>query len=241
MKSNMKAILKVAFFATVTASLLYGCGGGGGSGSPAATGPVASTNSFLLQTAYKALIANGLTKNFTISGTCSGSGTKTSAPATTAATFEGAPALSGTATLTLSYTNCTPATTAQTSIGYFDSNYVPLGFNSVGVNYGVYPTSPTIPTSVTVGGTATIGTENLYTDSTKTTSTGTISSSYVVEADTSTTAIVNLIAKIYNAAGTLTATEQDRYRIDANSTLTPVSIDIQYANTSTNHLVFTFN
>jgi hypothetical protein len=64
--------------------------------------------------------------------------------------------------------------------------------------------------------------------------------SYVVEADTSTTAIVNLIAKSYNAAGTLIATEQDRYRITSTGALTPTSIDIQAANGSTTHLVFTF-
>jgi len=63
--------------------------------------------------------------------------------------------------------------------------------------------------------------------------------SYVVEADTATTAIVNLIGKIYTAAGTLSATEQDRYRIAATGALVPVSADILYS-TGT-HLVFTYN
>lgn len=221
---------------------LSGCsGGGGGGGGSAPAGPVTSTLSFPLQGAYKTLVANGLTKTFTVSGTCSGTGSKTSAPATTAATFEGVAGFSVVGTLTMSLSNCTPASTAQTYTGYFDSNYVPLGMNSVGVNYGVYLIPPTIPTSVTVGGTAIYGTETLYTDSTKATGNGRIDQSYVIEADTSTTAIVNMIAKIYNAAGTLTATEQDRFRIAATGALTPISADIQYANGSTTHFVLTYN
>jgi hypothetical protein len=194
-----------------------------------------------MQSAYRAVVASGLSKSFTISGTCSGSGNKSSSPANTAATFEGIAGFSSTSTTTLNFTNCTPASTASTSTVYFDTNYDPRGFNSVGVNYGVYLTPLVIPTSVTVGGTGVLGTQTLYTNSTKTTGNGTIALSYVVEADTASTAIVNLIAKVYNAAGTLTATEQDRYRITSTGALTPTSIDIQYANGSTNHLVFTVN
>lgn len=197
--------------------------------------------SFPLQSGFRALVANGLSKSFTISGTCSGSGNKSTSPANTAATFEGTAGFSATSTLTLSFSNCTPASTATTSTAYVDSNYDPLGFNSVGVNYGVYLTRLVIPTSVTVGATGTLGTQTLYTNSSKTTLNGKMNLSYVIEADTSTTAIVNLISKIYNTSGTLTATEQDRYRITSTGALTPISIDIQAANGSTNHLVFTFN
>jgi hypothetical protein len=58
----------------------------------------------------------------------------------------------------------------------------------------------------------------------------------VIEADTATTAIANLISKKYNASNVLTSTEQDRYRIAADGSLTLISIDIQYANGSTTHL-----
>ena len=203
--------------------------------------PMASTLSFPMLTGYKALVANGLSKSFSVSGTCTGSGTKSSSTATTAATFEGVAGLSATSTLTMSLTGtgCSPSL-AQSSTAYFDTNYIPRGFNSVGVNYGVYLTPLVIPASVSVGSTAIWGTETLYTDSTKATGNGRIDQSYVIEADTANTAIVNLIAKIYNAAGTLTATEQGRYRMTSTGTLTPISIDIQYANTSTAHLVLTF-
>lgn len=223
--------------AVILASALSGCGGGGSGGSVQAPTVVTS---FPLQAGYKALAASGLQKDFTVSGTCGGSGRKTVSPASTAATFEGKSALASTVTLTMNLTNCTPASTAQSFTTYADSNYVPLGFNSVGVNYGVYLTPPTIPTSVSVGATAIIGTENLYTNSTKTTSNGTQVLSYVVQADTSNTAIITLIAKIFNSSGTLTATEQDSYRIDAAGTLTPLTVDIQSANGSTTHLVLTY-
>jgi hypothetical protein len=223
---------------SVSLALLAACGGGGGTSAP--TGPVTSTLSFPLQTGYRTLIANGAANNFTISGTCTGSGSHTVGAANTATTFEGSAALSAASTWTMTFTNCTPSSTAVTSTTYYDSNYLPRGFSSVGTNYGVYQTAPTIPSTVMVGNTGTIGTETLYTNSTKTVGNGTTVVSYVVEADTANTAIVNLIARIYNAGGTLTATEQDRYRIDATGTLTPVSADVQYSYTSTTHLVLTY-
>ena len=215
---------------------LSGCGGGGG-GAPA--GPVTSTLSFPVQSALNSLIANGSTKNFTITGYCSGSGSRTSAPATAGATFEGTAALSVTQTLTYTFSNCTPASYASTSTGYYDSNYVPRGHS--GVNYGVFLNPPIIPTSVTVGGTGTYGTEILYTNSAQTTGDGSVVYTYVIEADTSTTAIVNLISKSYNAAGTLILTLQARYRIATVGALTPISLDIQLANGSTSHMIWTYN
>lgn len=242
---------KLTSLLLLTGVILFGCGGGSGGGAvppvgPAApVGPVASTLSFPLLQGYKALVAAGATKTFIVSGSCTGSGNKTSAPATTPAAFEANPAaLSAAMTLTATLANapgiagCHP-TLAVTSTGYFDSTYTPLGFNSPGVNYGVYLIAPNIPATAVVGGTGVIGTETLYTDITKVTGNGRIDVSYVVEADTATTAIMNLIGKIYTAAGTLSATEQDRYRIAGTGALVPVSSDILYS-TGT-HLVFTYN
>lgn len=214
------------------------CGGGGGGGS-APSGPVTSALSFPIQSAVNSLIANGSTKSFTITGDCSGSGSRTSAPATAGATFEGTAALSAIQTITYTFSNCTPASNALTTTAYYDSNYVPRGYS--GVNYGVYLTPPSIPTSVTVGGTGTYATETLYTNSAKTTGDGSVVQSYVIEADTSTTAIVNLISKIYNAAGTLIQTQQARYRIATVGALTPISLDFQQANGSTLHMIWTYN
>lgn len=236
MSKMIKAFIAVNVLALVVAC---GGGGGGGAGNSAPTGPVSSTLSFPVQAAYRAIVATGLNKSFTVSGSCSGSGTKTSSPASTASTFENISGFSAAATITMSLTDCTPSSTAATSTAYFDSNYNPIGINNVGINYGVY-SSFVLPASVTVGNTGTIGILNLFTNSTKSTSNGYIAHSYVVEADTASTVIFNSIARIFNASGVLTATEQDRFQISASGTMVPVSIDIQYATGSNSHLLFTF-
>ena len=224
--------------------MLSTCGGGGG-GSASPSGPVASTLPFPLQSAYNTFVANGLSKSFTISGTCSGTGNQAQAPATTASTFEGVAGFSATSSITMSLINCTPSSLAQSLTGYWDSNYVPLGYNTgasdVAPNYAVYQTPPSIPTSVTVGGTGIIGTQTLYTSSTKATDFGTMILSYIMEADTSTTAIVNLISKTYNTSDTLLWTNQERWRISSTGVLTLLSQDIQYSNGSAMHLILTYN
>lgn len=230
------------FLAVVLGSwMLVACGSGGGGGSPAPASPVASILSFPLQTGYKAMVASGLSKSFTVSGTCTGTGTKVSSPAaTTPASFEGVAGFSTASTLTYSLSSPCSSKTIDKSTSYFDSNYLPLG-TATTVNYGVYLTPPSVPLSVTVGAAGPIGTETLYVDSTKAVTLGSIIQSYVIEADVlPINAIVNLISKITDASVPYTVTEQDRYRIDANGTLTPVSIDIQFAGGSVIHLVLTF-
>ena len=235
MKTQFTSFRKFIQYVGIVAitALLVGCGGGGGGSSN-----VTPVTSFQLQSGHKKLIANGESWNLSISGTCTGSGTiSTSAPG--AATFEGAIALSTTETLSTSFTNCTPASHTITALTYYDSNYNPLGFS--GMDYAVLQTplpSP-LPTSVSVGNTGVFGTLTVYTDSTKTTSTGTLIFSWAIESGTTTTAVVNLIGKEYNTSSQLLSTQQTRYSIDASGTLTLISIDVQDSTTSTNHLVFT--
>jgi len=222
-----------------------GGGGGGGStgGGPAApSGPVASAQSFPLQSAYSALIARGATKTATISGTCSGTATFTTTAATGGATFENTPGrLSATSTQTTNRTNCTPAISTQTFTEYYDTNYVPLGFiisDASGGFYGVFITQPNIPASVKVKDSGTIGTENIYTDITKSVPAGTQVLSYMIEDDTATTAIVNLILRSFNTSGVLTATQSSRYRIAATGPLIHVSFEAVTTNGSTTKLVY---
>jgi hypothetical protein len=236
----------------LASTLLAACGGGGGGNAPA--GPVASTSSFPLQSAQNALTAAGQTRSFTVSitavsgttaiGPCTGSGSLTSAPATTPATFEGQPALSSVGTLnitTLASPGCNPVNVVQTGTDFFDSNFVPLGDTVVGGDYSLFQTPPLIPTSVKVGDTGTIGTENSFTDSTKLTATGKTVLSYVIEADTATTAIVNSIATFSDAAGNVTSTQQSRFRITTVGALTPISIITQSADATQTRIVVTFN
>lgn len=194
-----------------------------------------------LETAREALTATGWQRNFSISYStsslsCSGAGTRTVGPATTLTTFNitptnSVPALASVQTVTWTYSNCTPSSNAETYTVYSGTNnYTTLGMNSPGVNYGVYQTPPVYPTSVSVGGTGIFGTEYLYTDSTEAISNGRIDGSYVVTPNTTTSAFVTLIGKIYSAAGTLTATEQDVLAITTGGVLTPISTNVQYTN-----------
>lgn len=220
---------------------LAGCGGGGGGSSASnSTETTASTATFPLRSGYQALVGQSEVNSFSISGTCTGNATETRSAAT-AATFEGIPGVSTTTTLTGTYSNCTPASFAGTSISYYDTNYKPLGSEVPGTDYAVYSTSNDLPTSVKVGDTAQFATVDVYSSSTKQVRNGTRVLSYTVEADSNSTAIVNLIAKGYNASNQLLYTQQSRYRINTSGQLSIVSRDIQYSTTSTSHMVWTKN
>lgn len=225
--------------------LISGCGGGGGGGSAPPAGPVASTLSFPVRAGLNALTASGRTDTLRANGTpatevadglCSGTLSQNTGPANGAATFEGAPALAAVSVTTISFSNCTPASSTSTTTEYSDSNYLPLGFQELGGEYGVYLVPPVIPTSARVGDVGIVGTITLYTDSTKTTSVGNRNISFVVEPDTASTAIVNVIAQEYDAFSTLLFTEQDRYRMTSTGALTLISADVQY--NASPHLVF---
>jgi hypothetical protein len=226
MKNTIKVIL-----ATASVALLAACGGGGGGG--ASTEPVASKNSFNVLSGWQTLVSTGWSKTYRVSGTCTGTMTITVASANTSTTFEGTPALSSNSVGTYAWTGCTPASGSTTIVRYYDANYLPLGRSVVGGDYGIFATgSPTLPTTAKVGDVYVIGTMTEYENSTKSTPAGHEDTTLVMEADTAETAIANLISKSYNASGTLTATEQNRYRVGANGSLTPISFDIQSTNGS---------
>jgi hypothetical protein len=217
----------------VVAGVLSACGGGGGD-APAAT-PVTT---YPLLTGYRALAASGHTESYSVSGTCSGIANFAASPSS-AAVFEGASAFGSTSTLTVSFTGCTVASIAQTSQTFFDANYTLLGTSSTGAYGALLAPAVPFPTSVKVGDTAVYGSLAVYTDSTKTVTAGKVDLSYVVEPDTSTTAVVTLISKGYNTSNQLLITQQTKHRIAADGTLTPVSIDLQFSTVSNNHFVLT--
>ena len=221
--------------ATAVLAFLTACGGGGGGGGGATT-TVASTNAFDVSSGYRRLVSTGFQKTFTLSGSCSGSATNTDAPATTPANFDGTNGFSAVSVITGSYTNCTPASFSSTSIKYYDTNYIPIGefYTS---HYILYSSKPILPSSARIGDAGIVASANIYTDSTKSVKNGKTETSYVIEADTVTTAILNLITKSYTEYGILTSTEQDRYRVSADGTLTFLSFDLQQSGTSTLRLI----
>ena len=61
--------------------------------------------------------------------------------------------------------------------------------------------------------------------------------SYKIEADTVNTAIANLITTGYDTAGKVSSTQQSRYRMTPDGTLTLLSIDVEFSNQV--HLIYT--
>jgi hypothetical protein len=222
MKNTIKLIL-----ATASVALLAACGGGGGGGTPA---PVASTRTFDVSTALRAITVSGQNSNFSISSSngCTGTGSFTASGATTSTTFESQAALSATSMLNINYTNCTPATISSTTTTYFDTNYVPLGASSD--KYLVYTGTFNAPTTARVGDVGIISNLSRYTNSSKTTQDGTGQLSYVVEADTTDSALITVVTKSYTMANALELTQLTKYRINSSNQFTLVSITIQYAN-----------
>src|SRR5689334_22284340 len=99
--------LLAAFLALLVAAC-GGGGGGGGGGTTTTTGggtTVSSTSTFNVRSGYLARVTAGATDNYAVSGTCSGTAQIVNG-ATSAATFEGAPALAATQMATVNFTNC---------------------------------------------------------------------------------------------------------------------------------------
>ena len=108
----MPKIKRVMFFSF--AAMLSGCGGGGGGDAA----PQASVMGFPLQSAYAAFIAGGSATNYSVSGSCHGTAT-ISQSAPSPAVFGGVSGASASQTVTITFTDCTPATNAVTTTAYY--------------------------------------------------------------------------------------------------------------------------
>ena len=212
-------------------ALLSACGGGSGSGVSGGgrTGPVASSLTFNASTAMRSLAVSGQTANFSVSSSdgCTGSGSFTAGATTTSNTFENQSALSSTSMFNINYTNCTPAIISSTTTNYTDTNYVPLGVS--GEKYIVYTGGFNVPSTARVGEVGIIGNALRYTSSSKTIQDGTAQLSYVVEADTESTALITVSTKTYSISNSLESTQLTKYRINSSNTMSLVSMTIQYA------------
>lgn len=137
---------------------------------------------------------------------------------------------------TISYSNCTPALTTTTSKEYYDINYLPFGnliTSASALNngfYGVYASTPNIPVTVTVGDLGAVGTINKFTDSTKTVPAGREDVTYSVSAETTTSVLLDLTIKYYDASSVLSATEVDTLRVTTSGVATFLAAKITYAN-----------
>jgi hypothetical protein len=196
----------------------------------AATVPAAQAVSNWAQTA--------LNQSFNIYTTngCYGTFNTQKTNASQTAQFEGALRNYSTSTTTIRFSNCTPSSTTGTGQDFYDSNFIPLGYSILSGSpannafYGVYAGTPNFPISLTAGASGSIGTENLYTNSSKTTSAGRRVVTYTSSAETSTTLLLNLNAQVYDASSNLTYTERNTYRISTAGVATLLALEVEYSN-----------
>ncbi|MBK9347466.1 MAG: hypothetical protein IPN06_14230 [Burkholderiales bacterium] len=226
------------------AVFLVACGGGGGSASPTAP----SATAFPLRAAIDAVTRDGETFTLTATGTaateatdgrCSGSMRQTSSPANVSTSFRGQPVLASTHTSTATLDSICSSTSASStqSTNYYDTRYTPVATVHGDGSYTVWDSTPTLPDTARVGDSGPIGTMTEYTSAGAVS--GSSAYSYVIEADTASTALFNMVLRYYDTAGKLSLTSQTRRQLNPEGTAAPVvSWDIQSAESSGIHLVF---
>ncbi len=168
-----------------------------------------------------------------MSGTCLGSYvTNTTTP--TPATFESIVGYSTTTTATRTLSNCTPAVSQDTELVYYNAAYMPTGDVDSGLSlYGKYTPVPTIPTSASVGASGTLSTVQFWTDASKATAAGSVTVSYSLLPDTTTTAIARLTMAFYNPVSVLQYTITKNYRLDNSGALQVIGMSVAYAGGAT--------
>lgn len=209
--------------AVAAATSLVACGGGGGGSSA----PVASTETFNITQAWVNYLTSTQSLPFTLSGTLngvsiSGSGTY-SQSSLQSVTFEGSSALKKSGTATFSITaNGQTAQSAVTTAAFVDSNYQPLGSENSS-EYRVVTGTPAIAATGKVGDNGIWYIENTYPNSSKSYRTGTQTTSFVLEADTASTALLKIIQISYTTSGSQTDTSTVTFRITPSGSLTRLS------------------
>lgn len=234
---NLKTVAAIS-----TSALLVACGGGGGGGgssSGGASGPVKSTDTFQLQTAYNNYLLDSGSQTFTATGTLVQSGSSypiTGSGRTTwgtlvSSSWESAFAYSKASTVTGSATvNGNTVSLAGTSSTYVDANYNPLG--NTGNEYVDVISYNTIPVTAKVDYSASWYEANRYTNSSKTSKLGTRSTSITLEPDTANTAILLFIATDRDNAGSTKSVSTVKFRMTPAGVLTRLSeTEVSYSGT----------
>jgi hypothetical protein len=218
--------------ATATLALLTACGGGGDGG----TASPVSTPLSISTAPLKNLRQIATSSTFSISGNCSGNGTENSG-APYATNLYGAKYGKTTVT-TFNYTNCTGSGTV-TSNQFFDSNFSTVAILGSDGKFTEGTVVNAVPATVKVGDTLTLSNLRTFANSSKSAQIQTGVQSIVVEADTSTSVIVNLVTQIYDSSNRLFLTGQFRYRLSSNGQVKELSYRMELPTGQTE--TWTFN
>lgn len=209
--------------ATAVLTLLSACGGGGGG----VSGPVASTESFSVTKMWANMLTTPSINNITVQGTINsgdpvtGSGT-TSYSNLSAGTFEGKPLQKQTQTSVVSLVSKGQTIPVNDKIDtWVDSNYTPNG-ESGGDDYVVVTALGTLPSAARINDTGNLFTANRYASSTKAVLNGTRTATYLIEADTASTALVSLIIEEKNTSNVTTSKSTLQLRITPTGAFTRI-------------------
>lgn len=210
------------------AFILGSCGGGdddGGNGGQASA--PAQTLAVPLPTAMASLAANGLTADFSISGTAenvpvTGSGALQATPFV-AAMLNGATVLKTTETVTgtlMANGNSTPFSGTRT-IFRNASTYVLVAIDE-GTAFAVFA-DYTFPLTVKAGDSGPLATATIFSDSTQATKLGSLTQSYAVIADTGSSLLVTFLDKAFDNGNARVGEEETTFRIDTSGNISFVS------------------
>jgi len=215
--------MRKLLWGALLAASLVGCGGSGDDGSPTDGSPrsTAAASTFPLKSAYENYIKQAQVYSYDLSGSCGGFGSETTS-APTAATFQGMSILVKTSTLRVTRDSCVtvgvnmtpvapPGTEVIVTEQAYSLNLTPLGMRIPETGeIIVWTNTRPIPTSVRVGDSAVLTQGNV----------GSIS--YLVEADSTDSVFVKVIAQV--AATGMKATST--YRLTAGGSFTLLEHEI---------------
>jgi hypothetical protein len=192
--------------------------------------------SYDFKTAFQNRILKGSSKTFNVSGDCKGTFSITDSPAAKT-TWNGQSVYAVGTTEIVSIPNCPIGISGtQTSITYYDMNFVELAKSHSDGTYSEY-VKTSQPNSVKVGETGTLGTWTHWNNTSKSEKYEIDIHSYIVEADTPTSVIFNMIDRTYPArTNQLEITSQIRFRLSSTGVLEWYSATIDFANNK-GHLV----
>lgn len=188
-----------------------------------------------------------LRTNYLVSGSCTGAVTDQNDTSFKIA-FDGTPRTMLTTNSSWQFSNCSLANVSSSESTYFDDNRQLVGsavttasaLNPNGTEFVAFANAPTaLPGTVRMGDSGTLGTAIVYSNSTKQNVIGSRVYTYAIEADPGklTYAIANFTTRTMNGAGAPLLTTQTKYRINTSGSIALIAQDIQYATTSTVHLV----
>jgi hypothetical protein len=253
-----KSLSLLTLLLTLAACGGGGGGGGGGdskSGGSENSQPVASTNSFGFQSAWQKFLSSPYSKKLVVSGSCTGTLDYTHSAVSESFSFYNSdlgfphPTINinpgfyvyNRIDTTSTLPGCVTSSSITRTTAYYDATtFSPYGYTgstafngatSSTLTFREFNASVILPATVKVGDAGVVGTVNFHQirsfkkaeilpEKTEVT--------YVIEPDTTKTAIVNIISKNYGDGNNLTMIDQTRYLIDLDGNLYLSSISQQY-------------